>query len=170
MPDHAPGSSRTRGSHRGALSALLLALIGGLTACSAGLTLGAPSTAADTAAARGEIVAMMDSSAIAWNHGDLDAFMSYYRPGTGTTFIGRGTVLRGPQAIREVYAARFAPGGTRDSLSFQNLELDLLAPDVANVIAWYVLSRGDSVVARGPTSLVMRREHGGWRIVHDHSS
>ena len=153
--------------------ALSIALsLGSLAACSASLTrgAGAASTAADTAAARGEILAMMDSSAVAWNRGDLDAFMSYYRPGSGTTFIGRGTVLRGPQAIREVYAARFAPGGTRDSLSFQNLELDLLAPGVANVIAWYVLSRGDSTIARGPTSLVMRREHAGWRIVHDHSS
>jgi ketosteroid isomerase-like protein len=38
------------------------------------------------------------------------------------------------------------------------------------VLAFYVLSRGDSTVARGPTSLVLLKRDGRWRIVHDHSS
>jgi hypothetical protein len=42
--------------------------------------------------------------------------------------------------------------------------------EACNTIAWYVLSRGDSVTARGPTSLVLRRSGGRWFIVHDHSS
>ncbi|MEO8563026.1 MAG: DUF4440 domain-containing protein [bacterium] len=72
------------------------------------------------------------------------------------------------------YAPRFAPGATRDSLSFLLLDVDPLAPDVANVIATYVLARRvggrDSVTAQGETSLVVRRVNGRWRIVHDHSS
>ena len=122
------------------------------------------------AAAAREICAMLARAADNWNRGDLDAFLSDYMPGEQTTFIGRNGVLHGPDAIRWVYAARFAPGAVRDSLSFENLEVDLLAPNVANAIAYYVLSRGDSTVARGPTSLVMRRVEGRWRIVHDHSS
>ena len=124
----------------------------------------------DTTLARTGIQAMLDTSAVAWNRGDLEGFLSHYQPGAGTTFIGRNGVVRGVEQIRGVYAARFAPGGVRDSLSFEGLEVDLLAPDVANAIAWYRLSRGDSLVARGPTSLVMRRADGRWRIVHDHSS
>lgn len=124
----------------------------------------------DARVALGQICAMMAQSAAAWNRGELDTFMSDYMPGEGTTFIGRRGVLRGTAAIREVYAPRFGPGGVRDSLSFESVEVDLLAPDLANTIAWYVLARGDSVVARGPTSLVMRRVEGRWRIVHDHSS
>jgi ketosteroid isomerase-like protein len=62
----------------------------------------------------------------------------------------------------------------RDSLSFELLDVDPLAPDVLNVIATYILARQvngrDSITARGPTSLVMRRVDGRWRIVHDHSS
>ena len=50
-----------------------------------------------------------------------------------------------------------------------NLQV-FLGPEVVNTIAWYILSRGDSVVARGPTSLVMRKTTNGWKIVHDHSS
>jgi ketosteroid isomerase-like protein len=48
-------------------------------------------------------------------------------------------------------------------------------PAVANAIATYVLTDrtaagADTTVARGPTSLVMRRAGGRWQIVHDHSS
>jgi ketosteroid isomerase-like protein len=69
-----------------------------------------------------------------------------------------------------VYASRFAAGARRDSLHFEHLEVDVLAADVVNAIAYYVLMRGDSTTSRGPTSLVMRRTNGRWRIVHDHSS
>lgn len=117
-----------------------------------------------------EICAMMARSADAWNRGALDEFTGDYLEGEETTYIGSRGIVRGPAAIREVYAPRFAPGGTRDSLSFERVEVDLLAPDLANTIAWYVLTRGDSVTARGPTSLVMRRVRGAWKIVHDHSS
>jgi uncharacterized protein (TIGR02246 family) len=120
---------------------------------------------------RAEFSTMLDRSARAWNRGDLDAFMEDYVDSSRTTYVGRrGVVLHGRAAIREVYAPRFAPGGVRDSLSFEDLEVDSLAPGVAHVLAYYVLSRGDSTVARGPTSLVMLRVGGRWRIVHDHSS
>jgi len=121
-----------------------------------------------------EIVTMLANAAANWNRGDLDAFVSDYLPGTVTTYIGSRGVLRGPEAIRAAYAPRFAPGGVRDSLSFELLDVDPLAPDAINVIATYFLARRvngrDSITARGPTSLVMRRVDGRWRIVHDHSS
>jgi len=113
---------------------------------------------------------MMSRSAAAWNRGDLDAFVRDYADDLGTTYIGSRGIVRGRAAIREVYAPRFAPGAARDSLHFERVEVDLLAPDLANTIAWYVLVRGDSVTAKGPTSLVMRRVNGAWKIVHDHSS
>ena len=131
-------------------------------------------TAADSTALT-EIRAMLDRSAAAWNQGDLDGFMSSYAPGEGTTFIGRRGIVRGPDEIRAGYAARFAPGAARGTLHFEDLEVDLLAPDVANAIAYYVLTQRtaagtDSTIARGPTSLVVRKLGGAWKIIHDHSS
>ena len=122
----------------------------------------------DASAERAEIVAMMARSATSWNRGDLDAFMDDYEG--AATYVGRNRLLRGKAEIRTAYASRFAPGGTRDSLSFENVEVDVLGENVVNTIAWYRLSRGDSTVAKGPTSLVMRKADGRWRIVHDHSS
>ena len=131
-------------------------------------------TAAERAAVREQIAAMLVRSAANWNRGALDAFVDDYLPGDTTTYIGGRGILRGTAPIRAAYAPRFAPGGVRDSLSFVLLDVDPLAPDVVNVIATYVLSRRvtgrDSVTATGPTSLVMRRVEGRWRIVHDHSS
>ena len=156
-------------SSRSSVGVMVAAL---LAACAGRSAPGAAAlpAAGDAAAARAEIVAMMAGSAAAWNRGDLDAFVADYAPGMGTTFIGSAGIVRGPAAIRAVYAPRFAPGGVRDSLSFEQVEVDLLAPGLANTIAYYRLSRGDSTVARGPTSLVMRKRDGRWRIVHDHSS
>jgi len=112
--------------------------------------------------------ALLAHGAAAWNRGDLESFISDYD--SGATFVTTRGVLRGAATIREHYASRFAPGGVRDSLSFRDVEADVLAPDAANVIAFWVLMRGDSVTAEGPTSLVLRRSAGRWRILHDHSS
>jgi ketosteroid isomerase-like protein len=127
-------------------------------------------TADDHDALVREVNAMFASSAAAWNRGDLDAFMTDYYPGERTTYVTSRGVMHDPTRIRERYAPRFGPGGVHDSLSFENLEVDPLAPGVVNVIAYYVLSRGDSTIARGPTSLVMLRHDGRLKIVHDHSS
>jgi uncharacterized protein (TIGR02246 family) len=122
----------------------------------------------DPAAARGAVLALLAHGAAAWNRGDLAAFVSDYAP--EASFVTPRRVLHGLAEIQSHYAPRFAPGGVRDSLWFQDVEVDRLAPDALNAIAYYVLQRGDSVTARGPTSLVMRRRDGRWYIVHDHSS
>jgi uncharacterized protein (TIGR02246 family) len=119
-------------------------------------------------AALAEVSAMMTRSAASWNRGDLDAFIEDYEP--AATYVGRDRVLRGRDEIRAVYAPRFGPGGVRDSLSFERVEVDVLGSDVVHTIAWYRLTRGDSTTGFGPTSLLMRRAAGRWRIVHDHSS
>ena len=129
---------------------------------------GTPAPAGGAQAARAAVVALLAHGAAAWTRGDLDAFVSDYA--SDATFVTPGRVLHGRAEIRAHYAPRFAPGAARDSLFFQDLEVDVVAPDALNAIAYYVLQRGDSVVARGPTSLVMRRVGGRWYIVHDHSS
>ena len=148
---------------------------GGLLALACARATGAyHASATERASVRDQIAAMMARSAANWNRGDLDAFVDDYLPGDTTTYVGGRGILRGTPPIRASYAPRFAPGGVRDSLSFVLLDVDPLAPDVANVIARYVLARHvagrDSITASGPTSLVMRRVQGRWRIVHDHSS
>jgi uncharacterized protein (TIGR02246 family) len=131
-------------------------------------------TSSERAALRAELDAMLRRAAVDWNRGDLDGFMSDYLPGDSTTYIGGRGLVRGPSAIRASYARLFTGELQRDSLSFVILDVDPIAPDAANLIAQYILTRRaggrDSVTARGPTSLLVRRVDGRWRIVHDHSS
>lgn len=152
---------------RRSLATLVVATFAAMTACAPRPT--AMPTAAERDALAREVTTMLATSAKAWNRGNLDAFMSDYYPGERTSYVTSRGLIHDPARIRERYAPRFAPGGVHDSLSFENVEVDPLAPDVVHVIAWYVLSRGDSTVARGPTSLVMLRHDGRLRIVHDHS-
>lgn len=155
-------------------SVFAAALLAGVTGCVfvAGNTGSWSPTPTDTerTRARTEIMEMMQLSARDWTHGDLRGFMDSYETGARTTYVTPQGVVHGRDAIRDRYAPRFAAGARQDSLSFENVDVDLVAPDVANVIAYYRLSRGDSTTARGPTSLVMLRRDGHWRIVHDHSS
>lgn len=96
--------------------------------------------------------------------------MAHYVDGPRTSFVTNQGVMHGRAEIRPRYAPRFAPGGVRDSLSFEGVEADPIGPEAVHVIAWYRLMRGDSLIARGPTSLVLVRDLGEWRILKDHSS
>lgn len=159
----------TRLAH-GVLAAALIGATGCVFVAGNSSNWSATPNDAQQTAARTEISRMMQESARAWTHGDLDAFMDSYEAGSTITFVTSKGVVHGRNAIRDRYAPRFAPGVMHDSLSFENMEIDLMAPDVANVIAYYRLSRGDSTTATGPTTVVMRHRDGKWRIIHDHSS
>lgn len=143
----------------------------------AALTLGAPGTGRaqeGTSPMRSGIERALAESAAGWNGGDLARFVAIYLDSDRTTFATRGGYLHGRATIGAYYTAhygaQFRPSGVRDSLRFEAMEIDSLAPNVANFTAFYVLFRHDSTLARGPTSLVMQRVRGQWYIVHDHSS
>src|SRR3989442_1543447 len=92
-----------------------------------------------------------------------------------TSYMARGHVQYGWQALYDRYKANyFAPGKSRDSLSFDELRVRVLTPDFAYATARFKLSRPprDSVVASGPFTLVLQRQGDPprWRILHDHTS
>ncbi len=116
------------------------------------------------------IQTMLDSSAVAWNAGNLDGFMFTYAHDSATAFMTPGGPVYGYDAIRARYAPRFEPGGVRDSLTFTDLVVRPLDADYAIATARYVLSRGDSVTATGPFTVVLRRQREGWRMIHDHTT
>jgi uncharacterized protein (TIGR02246 family) len=116
------------------------------------------------------IRAMLDSAATAWNAGNLDGFMFTYAHDSATTFMTPRGPVCGYDAIRARYAPRFEPGGVRDSLTFTDLVVRPLDADYAIATARYVLTRGDSVTATGPFTVVLRRQREGWRMIHDHTT
>ena len=133
-----------------------------------------PDTARDDAAdpvrLRAAADSLLEESARAWNAGDLDGFLYWYRHDPGTTFMGSRGLIHGWEAIRDRYAPAFEPGAERDSLRFEDLESRPLAPGLGLVTARYVLYRADSVTSSGVFTLILRDTGEGWRIIHDHSS
>ena len=134
-----------------------------LAACAA-----PPSPAGDPQA---DIAALLRRSASDWNRGDLPGFMSDYARDSLTSYMAAGHVMYGWQAMYDRYQANyFAPGKSRDSLSFDELHVRVLTPDFAYATARFKLSHRDSVVASGPFTLILQRQGDRWRILHDHTS
>lgn len=117
-----------------------------------------------------ELEAQFERSAVAWNSGDLAAFMADYARDSLTSFMGARAPVYGWQTIRDRYAPSFEPGASRDSLRFERFAVRPLSPTLALVTARFILHRADSVTASGPFTLVMERRPDGWKILHDHTS
>lgn len=138
----------------------------------------APSQAAASAApvvattARSGVEAAMTDSAAGWNAGDLARFMRIYSDAPDTSFVTKEGVLRGKAVMAERYRTRydFENVAKRGLLSFATLDFRLLDRAHALYIGRYTLRGGDGSVQSGMTSLVFRKEAGGWRIIADHSS
>ncbi|MGD8867999.1 MAG: nuclear transport factor 2 family protein [Gemmatimonadales bacterium] len=124
----------------------------------------------DPAALRVAVDHLLTRSEEAWNAGDLEGFVGWYKRGSETTFLGSTGLTHGWEAIRNRYAGRFQPGAARDSLRFEDLETRPLAPSVGLATARYVLFQDDSVTATGVFTLIVERTPDGWRIIHDQSN
>ena len=131
----------------------------------------------DSVAVAEEVKEMLRASAGSWNAGDLEGFLDDYLRSPFLTFSGSGGVTRGWEDVRERYQESYwAPGASRDSLRFENLEVTPLGDEHALALGRFVLFRaggaaaGDTVTSSGFFSLVLARTGEGWRIVHDHTS
>jgi len=118
-----------------------------------------------------EIAAALTRSAGDWNRGDLAGFMSDYVNDSLTSYVSGGHVQYGWQPLYDHYQeAYFAPGKSRDSLSFEEVRVRSLTTDLALATARFALCRGDSVVASGPFTLILQKRGTRWLILHDHTS
>jgi uncharacterized protein (TIGR02246 family) len=137
-----------------------------------------PAVAHHAGAERQAIEVAMQASATGWNAGNIDTFLAVYSDDPATSFTTSDGVARGKAGIRARYLLTYAPqfGGFRSAppteLSFVFEDFRMLGPDHALLIArWKLVTHQDQASAKtGLTSLVFRREAGGWKIVADHSS
>ena len=118
-----------------------------------------------------EVGVMLRRSAADWNRGDLEGFMSDYARDSLTSYLRRGHVQYGWQALHDHYQADyFAAGKHRDSLTFEEVRVRPLTMDLAYATARFLLHRGDSLVASGPFTLILQKRGERWQILHDHTS
>ena len=113
---------------------------------------------------------MLQQQQAAWNHHDLEAFMSGYWNSAELTFFGTHKTS-GWQATLERYRKTYqGEGHEMGKLEFSDLKIEALAPDAGFVRGRWKLTMSDGKTPHGLFTLVFRRFPEGWKIVHDHTS
>jgi uncharacterized protein (TIGR02246 family) len=117
------------------------------------------------------VTAVLRAQQAAWNHHDLEAFMSGYWNSPDLTFFSGGRENRGWQQALDHYRATYAsPGHEMGKLEFSNLCIEPLGRAAAFVRGEYHLTIPDGKTPHGLFTLIFRRFPDGWKIIHDHSS
>ncbi len=129
----------------------------------------APGRSAEAHSPAGEVRAVLDAQAAAWNRGDVDSFMEGYWKSRKTTFVGASGVLRGWREVLERYKRTYPDRATMGTLTFSDLEVTVLSPASALVLGRWRLERGSDNPG-GVFTLVFRKFPEGWRIIHDHTT
>jgi ketosteroid isomerase-like protein len=118
------------------------------------------------ASAEAAITAVLTEQEMAWNPGDVDAFMKGYSDSPDLTFAGASGITRGFQPVLQHYRKSYPDQTAMGHLDFSQY---LLGNDAALVLGRGHLKR-DSGEMGGIFTLVFQRFPDGWKIVHDHTS
>src|SRR5471030_2479348 len=117
---------------------------------------------------RAAIQRVLDDQAVAWNKGDLPAFMKGYLESDDLSFYSGDKKTKGWKATLERYQKRYqGEGKEMGKLSFEELSIELLGDDHALVRGRYRLQM-KSETPTGIFTLILRKTPNGWRIIHDH--
>ena len=135
----------------------------------AGALLVSVARAADPLPGRGEILAILQTQADAWNRGDIDAFMQTYAPIDDLRFASGGSVTYGWKPTLERYKQRYPNRAAMGTLAFSELTVTELSPDAALVFGRWQLTRATDA-PHGLFTLLVRRTPAGWKIFADHTS
>ena len=117
----------------------------------------------------GSITAVMNAQAAAWNRGDLEGFMRGYWRSEKLVFVSGENVTRGWQPTLDRYRKSYDTRAKMGTLTFSDLEINVLSKDSAYVLGNWALKR-ETDEPKGKFTLIFRRFKDGWRIVHDHTS
>ena len=125
----------------------------------------APSADAEKAAIL-KVVAEMQA---AWNRGDYRGYMQGFK-NPGVVFVSGGRIKDGWQGALDDYIRNYGPTPeTRGTLTFYDMEIEMLAPDAAQLIGHYRLER-PSRSMEGINTRLFRKVGGKWVIALNHVS
>ena len=114
------------------------------------------------------IRAVMTEQLVAWNNGNIDAFMQTYWQSDSLLFVSNPPTYGWQQTLGR-YKKSYPDTAAMGKLSFDLLELKQLSAEYYFVMGKWHLTRtaGD---AGGIFTLLFRKINGKWLIVVDHSS
>jgi uncharacterized protein (TIGR02246 family) len=120
---------------------------------------------AEKAAIQGVIAKMQDS----WNHGDFRGYMQGFE-NPDVVFVSGGKFQSGWQGTLDHYVRDYgASVEKRGTLKFYDIQIEMLAPDAAQLISRYQLIRPEHP-QYGINTRLMRKVNGQWVIALNHVS
>jgi beta-aspartyl-peptidase (threonine type) len=84
-------------------------------------------------------------------------------------FVSGDNVTKGWQPTLERYKKRYDSRAKMGTLSFTDVEIEVISKDAAKVLGSWALAR-EADNPKGKFTLIFRRFKDGWKIVHDHTS
>src|ERR1043166_9975866 len=115
------------------------------------------------------IRAVLEAQAAAWNRGNVEAYMDGYDRSPKTEFVGGDSITRGWQEVLDRYKKRYDTREKMGTLTFSDLEIQMLGSKAALVLGRWRLKRANDE-PHGTFTLLFRKTKSGWKIVHDHTS
>lgn len=116
-----------------------------------------------------EIRKVLETQTKAWNDGDIDGFMKGYWNSPDLIFVSGDNVTRGWQPTIARYRKTYDSRAKMGTLTFSDLEVDVLSKDSAVVLGSWALAR-EKDNPHGKFTLIFRKFKDGWKIIHDHTS
>lgn len=115
-----------------------------------------------------EIRALFETTAIGWNEGNLEKYLSVYTP-DATEMLANGPA-GGVEAIEKTMKEGFwKTGRPIQKLRYESIVVRMLGKKVALVTGQFVLSGANRADRAGWFTSVWEKTKKGWRIIHDHS-
>jgi len=116
-----------------------------------------------------EIEETLSQQDLAWNQGDIPAFMEFYWNSDRLRFASGGSVEMGWKSTQKRYAARYPDRSAMGELAFTDLEITVFSKRDALVFGKWSLKREDGH-PNGLFTLHMHKFGEDWKIVSDHTS
>jgi len=115
------------------------------------------------------ILKVLETQRIAWNNGDIPAYMQGYWKSDSLMFVGKSGVTYGWQPTLEHYKKGYPDKAAMGVLSFNIIKVNILDKTNAFVLGGWNLKR-EKDAPDGYFTLWFKKVNGVWVIVCDHTS
>lgn len=112
---------------------------------------------------------VLDAEQIAWNNGDLEAFMEGYWKSDSLQFMSFRGINHGWTETLEGYKKGYPDRAAMGTLSYEVMKITALSPGNYVVSAKFHLTRASGGLD-GIITLIFRNIEGKWVAVYDHTS
>jgi ketosteroid isomerase-like protein len=115
------------------------------------------------------VTKVIETQRLAWNRGDIEAYMQGYWKSDSLTFVGKAGPVYGWQKTLERYKKAYPGKAAMGQLTFDILQVKILDKANAFVLGGWHLKRVKDTLG-GYFTLWFRKINGEWKIVCDHTS